>query len=118
MPTKRRQRSKQGNEQTLCRYTRNLEKLDELWKHGNHEAREKLIIYDAVIRTKLMYGIESLQLNQDQLKKLDTFQLKGMRQILKKTQQHTDKCKKDKNPPGTMAESSTSSTAQSTHQQP
>ena len=41
-------------------------KLEEFWKRGNDELTEKLIVYDAVIRTKLMYGIESLQLNQDQ----------------------------------------------------
>ena len=57
--------------------------LAELWKNGNHELREKLIIWDAVIRTKLMYGIESLQLNKDQRDRLDVFQLKGIRQIMK-----------------------------------
>ena len=32
---------------------------------------------------KLMYGIESLQLNEDQRKRLDTIYLKGLRPILK-----------------------------------
>ena len=29
----------------------------EFWKNGNNELREKNIVYDAVIRTRLMYGI-------------------------------------------------------------
>ena len=59
-----------------------MEQLEELWKNGNHELREKLMIWDAVIRTKLMYGTESLQLNKDQRDRLDVFQLKGIRQIM------------------------------------
>ena len=58
-------------------------KLEEFWKHGNSEIREKLIVCDAVIRSKLMYGLESLQLTKELRKTLDTFQLKGLRQILK-----------------------------------
>ena len=62
-------------------------RLAEFWKHGNCDLRFKLIVYDAVIRAKLMYGMESLQLNKEYTEhlkgKLDTFQLKGLRQILK-----------------------------------
>ena len=39
--------------------------MEEFWKNGNGELLEKLIVYDAVIRAKLMYGLESLQLNAD-----------------------------------------------------
>ena len=60
--------------------------LFEFWRHGNSEIRDKLVVYDAVIRAKLMYGLESLQLNKEWTEKwygkLDTFQLKGLRQIL------------------------------------
>ena len=45
--------------------------------------RFKLIALDAVIRSKLMYGLESAQLNEPQLKRLDLFHLKGLRKILR-----------------------------------
>ena len=38
---------------------------------------------DAVIRSKVLYGLESAELTQDILKKLDVFQLKGLRKILR-----------------------------------
>ena len=44
--------------------------------------RWKLIIFDAVIKSKLMYGLESAQLNDSLKNKLDVFQLKGLRKIL------------------------------------
>ena len=43
----------------------------------------KLIVYDAVVRSELMYGLESLQLNEDLKERLNIFQRKGLRQILK-----------------------------------
>ena len=46
--------------------------------------REKLQIWDAVIRSKLMYGIESAALNTSVLKKIDAFQMKTLRTILGK----------------------------------
>ena len=38
---------------------------------------------DAVLRSKLLYGLESAQLIPSVLKKLETFQLKVLRKILK-----------------------------------
>ena len=39
-------------------------------------------MYDAVIRSKLTYGLEAVQVNDSLNKKTDAFQLKGLRQIL------------------------------------
>ena len=58
-------------------------KLSEFWKHSDCDVRMKLCIYDAVIRTKLVYGLESVQVNDSLKTKIDAFQLKGLRQILK-----------------------------------
>ena len=44
---------------------------------------KKLQVFNAVIRSKLMYGLESAIMNQSVLNKLDAFQLKGLRKILK-----------------------------------
>ena len=38
---------------------------------------------DAVLRSQLLYGLESAELGMTLLNKLDTFQLKGLRKILK-----------------------------------
>ena len=58
-------------------------KLAEFWKHSDCSIKQKLVVYDAIIRTKLIYGFESVQVNDTLKSKLDAFQLKGLRQILK-----------------------------------
>ena len=40
-------------------------------------------MYDAIVRSKLMYGLESAHLTQTLKEKIDIFQRKGLRQILK-----------------------------------
>ena len=60
-----------------------LNNLQLFWRHGDSSIKKKLEVYNAVIKTKLIYGLESLQLTQASTKKLDTFQLKGLRKILK-----------------------------------
>ena len=58
-------------------------RLGEFWKNCNCTKKDKLHVYQAVIKTKLLYGLESAQLTQGMINKLNTFQLKGIRQILK-----------------------------------
>ena len=60
-----------------------LQKLDLFWRHSSCPKKFKIIVLNAVLRTKIMYGIDSAQLNEGELKKLDQFQLKGLRKILK-----------------------------------
>ena len=43
----------------------------------------KLQVFNAVLASKALYGLESAPLLQSQRDKLDTFQLKGLRQILR-----------------------------------
>ena len=40
-------------------------------------------MYDAVVRSKVIYGLESIQLTESVKNRLDTFQLKGLRKILR-----------------------------------
>ena len=49
--------------------------------------RRKLQVYSAVIRSKLMYGLETAMMNKSVLSRLDAFQMKGLRKIMK--MQHT-----------------------------
>ena len=58
-------------------------RLAEFWKHSDCSVAEKLVVYDAVVRSKLIYGLESVQVNDSLKSKIDAFQLKGLRQILK-----------------------------------
>ena len=60
-----------------------LKRLDLFWRHSNCPPRFKLEVLDAVIKSKLLYGLESAHLGATMLKKLDTFQLKGLRKKLK-----------------------------------
>lgn len=58
-------------------------KLDTFWKHSNTPTKIKIQIYDAVIRSKLVYGLESLQLTKAWQNRINAFQLKGLRKILR-----------------------------------
>jgi hypothetical protein len=59
-----------------------VKKLDLFWKKANPSTKTKLITYDAIIRAKLLYGLESAAMNETVKHKLDVFQLKGLRKIL------------------------------------
>ena len=60
-----------------------MKKLDLFWRHSNCPTHIKIYTADAVLRTKLLYGIESTQLTESCQNKLETFQMKVMRKILK-----------------------------------
>ena len=60
-----------------------LKKLDIFWRHGDSSLKQKMEVYNAVVKTKLIYGLESMQLTQATAQKLDTFHLKGLRKMLK-----------------------------------
>ena len=57
-------------------------KLDKLWKGTNNRLRDKINIYNAVVRSKVAYSLETAPLNTAQRKRLDAFQQKGLRQIM------------------------------------
>ena len=60
-----------------------MEKLGTFFKHSNCPTFFKITVYDAVVRAKLLYGIESIALNPKTRESLNIFHLKGLRQILK-----------------------------------
>lgn len=53
------------------------------WKRCRVSRRFKIQVWDMVIRSKLMYGIETLALTESHKRNLDTCHLNGLRQILK-----------------------------------
>ena len=68
-----------------------FKKLDLFWAHSNCSKQFKLLVQDAIIRSKLLYGLESEQLKSENMHKLDVFQLKGLRKILKITTTFVDR---------------------------
>ena len=62
---------------------RTWQKLNLYWKTSSAGKEWQLIIYDAVIRSKLLYNLETMCLTQSLRKKFDTFHLRGLRKIFK-----------------------------------
>eukprot|EP00959_Pyramimonas_sp_CCMP1952_P213798 4473558-Pyramimonas_sp.AAC.1 len=60
-------------------------KLGLLFKSSDCSVRRKLQVFSAILRSKLMCGLELAQLTESSRQRLDTFQLKGLRQILEIT---------------------------------
>ena len=60
-----------------------MKNLDEFWLHSNWGVKLKIEVADAVLSSKVLYGIETAQLNEPELKRLDVFQRKALRQILR-----------------------------------
>ena len=60
-----------------------IKKLDTFWRHSNCDTAIKIHVADAVLRSKLLYGLESAQLIPSVAKKLDVFQLKVLRKIFR-----------------------------------
>ena len=60
-----------------------LKKLDQFWLNSNCPIKRKVEVYDTVIKAKLLYGLESLQMRETVKRKLDTFQLYGLSKILR-----------------------------------
>ena len=59
-------------------------KLNSYWKATEASKKWQLLIFDAVIKSQLLYGMETMQLTDALIKKLDAFQMKGLRNILGK----------------------------------
>ena len=59
-----------------------LKKLDLYWLHANPTIKQTLIVYDAITRSKLRYGLENAPMKEAVKKSLNTCQLKGLRNIL------------------------------------
>ena len=58
-------------------------KMGSFLKNRAMTVRNRIIAYDAVVRSKLLYGLESARLTTGLRSKLTAFQLKGLRQILR-----------------------------------
>jgi hypothetical protein len=59
-----------------------LSKLDMFWRKAPVSTTWKLRVHDAVITSKLLYGLESASLTKSDLARLDAFQVRALRKIL------------------------------------
>ncbi len=59
-----------------------LKKLDIVWLHSDCSQRFKLQVLNAVIRQKLLYGLESAHLSDTTLARIDVFHRRGLRKNL------------------------------------
>ena len=60
-----------------------LKSLDLFWLHSSCPIKFKILVADAVIRSKVLYGLESAHVEDSDIKILEVFQLKVLRKILK-----------------------------------
>ena len=60
-----------------------VKKLKDFFTKANCNVAWKLQVYNAVIVSRLLYGLESLELIDSLKTRLDAFQIRGLRQILK-----------------------------------
>ena len=60
-----------------------MKKLDLFWRHSNCDIAVKVYTADAILRAKLLYGVESAQLIPSVAKRMETLQLKVLRKILR-----------------------------------
>ena len=59
-----------------------VRKLDLLWKKAPVSLEWKLRVFDAVIISKLLYGLEAIPFTEQNCKQLDAFQYRGLRKVL------------------------------------
>ena len=57
-------------------------KLKIFWRKTKCTTSWKIQVYDAVVKSTLLYGLETLHITKAQLSRLNTFHLKGLRHLL------------------------------------
>jgi len=78
-----------SNRMADCTTTANKLKL--FWNKANTTIKWKLQVYDAIIRSKLLYGLETMQLTQNEKARINAHQIKGIRRILGIPPTHIDR---------------------------
>lgn len=60
-----------------------LKRMDLFWNNANCPLKFRIQVHDAVIRSKLVYGMESVMITKALMSKIDTLQLKGLRKNIR-----------------------------------
>jgi len=75
----------------IAECTTTANKLKLFWNKANTTIKWKLQVFDAIVRSKLLYGLETVQLTQNEKLRIDAHQMKGIRRILKIPPTHIDR---------------------------
>lgn len=62
--------------------TRTCNRLKLFWTKANTTIPWKIQVFHSIVRSKLMYGLEAIQMNQSELNRLNAFQIRTYRRIL------------------------------------
>ena len=57
--------------------------LQRIWSHSNIPIQRKILLFNSLIISKLLYGLDGTQLNESEKRRLDAFHAKCLRRILK-----------------------------------
>ena len=77
--------------QKITETSATMRTLQPLWKDTQISTSWKLAVYNAVIRTRVFYTLETLELTPGQQKILDTLYFRGLRKILNKSSTYIDR---------------------------
>ena len=69
-------------ENRLGKAVQTATKLKEFWKHVHCSLHWKVQVYNAVVVSQLVYGLDTIIFSESMEHKIDAFQAKGLRQIL------------------------------------
>ena len=70
--------------QKLTETTATMRLLAPLWANQQISTAWKLVVFNAVVRSRIFYTLETLELTQSQQRILDTLYFRGLRRILRK----------------------------------
>ena len=56
-------------------------KLKLFWNKANNTVRWKVRVFDAILKSKILYGLECIQLTSQDISKLNAFQMNWLRRI-------------------------------------
>ena len=68
--------------QKIQEVNRTLWRMQDYWKAAEASPKWKVLIFEAVLKSKLLYGLETTQLTKKCLTRIDAFQIRGLRKIL------------------------------------
>ena len=75
----------------IAETTATANKLKIFWQKAKTDVKWKLQVFDAIVRSKLLYGLECVQLTQVEQDRVDAYQMKGIRRIPRIPPTHIDR---------------------------
>ena len=67
----------------ICKAMASYMKLKQVWNSTKYSLKTKIKLFNSLVRSVLLYGCETWKINESDNRKLDTFQFRCLRRILK-----------------------------------